>query len=157
MLHSAQRSGIPVDMCEGGAAGARSRGRGVTSSERRSESERWRPPAGRRPVPSTGQIRLTPLRPPFITEERIRSDIYTVNPCVECFMPPSTLWCIGPCAASIEPPAAVISTCTHLNTKITNFLPRRKRSGFQILRCFVRPCWAASVHHGSPKKDEKRF
>ena len=42
------------------------------------ESERRRPATGRRPVPSIGQNTVLPahsgLRPPFITEERIRSD-----------------------------------------------------------------------------------
>ena len=41
------------------------------------ESERRRPAAGRRLVPSTGQNTVLPahsgLRPPFTTEERIRS------------------------------------------------------------------------------------
>ena len=46
-------------------------------SEARPGSERRRPAAGRRPVPSTGQNTVLPahsgLRPPFTTEERIRS------------------------------------------------------------------------------------
>ena len=47
-------------------------------SEARPGSERRRPVAGRRPVPSTGQNTVLPahsgLRPPFTTEERIRSN-----------------------------------------------------------------------------------
>ena len=46
-------------------------------SEARPGSERRQPVAGRRPVPSTGQNTVLPahsgLRPPFTTEERIRS------------------------------------------------------------------------------------
>ena len=47
-------------------------------SEARPGSERRRPAVGRRPVPSTGQNTVLPAhsgpRPPFTTEERIRSD-----------------------------------------------------------------------------------
>ena len=46
-------------------------------SEARPGSERRRPAAGWRPVPSTGQNTVLPahsgIRPPFTTEERIRS------------------------------------------------------------------------------------
>ena len=75
-------------------------------SEARPGSERRRPAAGRRPVPSTGQNTVLPvhsgLRPPFTTEERIRS-----NPTVE------PLWCdLGFCSRPVkrscdEPPPKV--------------------------------------------------